>query len=76
MEGQGRPYHADIEETAVPTLGPITRIIAAVVGAWSAWGLLGAIHSNDWSMTALLAIVVVAAAYSAVTGLEGRPPRR
>jgi len=59
----------------MPTLGPITRIIAAVVGAWSAWGLLGAIHSRDWSMTALLTVVVAAAAYAAVTGLETRRPR-
>jgi hypothetical protein len=54
----------------MPTLGPITRMMAAGVGAWSAWGLLSAIHSRDWSMTALLAIVVAVAAYSAVTGLE------
>ncbi|MFI5209172.1 MAG: hypothetical protein ACHQ2E_01895 [Gemmatimonadales bacterium] len=59
----------------MPTLGPITRLIAAVVGAWSVWGLFSAIHSRDWSMTALLAVVVVAAAYAAVTGLETRPPR-
>jgi hypothetical protein len=60
----------------MPTLGPITRLIAALVGAWSLWGLFSAIHSGEWLLAVALAVVVGVAGYAAVTGLDGRPPRR
>jgi hypothetical protein len=59
----------------MPTLGPITRLIAALVGAWSLWGLFGAIHSGEWLLAVTLALVVGVAGYAAVTGLESKPPR-
>ena len=60
----------------MPTLGPITRLIAALVGAWSLWGMFSAIHSGEWLLAVLLAIVTGVASYAAVTGLETKPPRR
>ena len=59
----------------MPTLGPITRLIAAIVGASTLWGFVTAVRSGDWFWALLLAGVTGAAGYAVVTGLEIKPPR-